>query len=91
MTKVTVAHFYMAFLTLILYYCMLLIGFHEAIGDVLALSVATPTHLEKIGLLPDYEPDPGRYKINHTLFYIILAGVPGVARGNKVTISQNKL
>ncbi|KAM9006207.1 angiotensin-converting enzyme isoform X2 [Sarcophilus harrisii] len=26
-------------------------GFHEAIGDVLALSVSTPTHLNKIGLL----------------------------------------
>lgn len=26
-------------------------GFHEAIGDVLALSVSTPTHLHKIGLL----------------------------------------
>nr|XP_008530916.1 PREDICTED: angiotensin-converting enzyme-like [Equus przewalskii] len=26
-------------------------GFHEAIGDVLALSVSTPTHLYKIGLL----------------------------------------
>ena len=26
-------------------------GFHEAIGDVLALSVSTPTHLHKINLL----------------------------------------
>ncbi|KAK3605969.1 hypothetical protein CHS0354_019648 [Potamilus streckersoni] len=26
-------------------------GFHEAIGDVMALSVSTPTHLHKIGLL----------------------------------------
>jgi len=26
-------------------------GFHEAIGDVLALSVSTPVHLKKIGLL----------------------------------------
>ena len=34
-------------------------GFHEAIGDVLALSVSTPEHMEKIGLLPDYVPDPG--------------------------------
>lgn len=29
-------------------------GFHEAVGDVLALSVSTPKHLEKIGLLKDY-------------------------------------
>lgn len=30
-------------------------GFHEAVGDTIALSVATPTHLKEIGLLPDYE------------------------------------
>ena len=35
-------------------------GFHEAIGDVMSLSVATPTHLETIGLLPGYVPDPGK-------------------------------
>lgn len=29
-------------------------GFHEAVGDVLALSVSTPKHLEKIGLLKNY-------------------------------------
>ncbi|CAG0920638.1 unnamed protein product [Notodromas monacha] len=33
-------------------------GFHEAIGDTLALSVATPVHLKKIGLLdPNFELD----------------------------------
>lgn len=29
-------------------------GFHEAIGDVIGLSVSTPTHMHKIGLLPNY-------------------------------------
>lgn len=29
-------------------------GFHEAIGDTMALSVATPNHLKKINLLKDY-------------------------------------
>ncbi|XP_068242902.1 angiotensin-converting enzyme-like [Palaemon carinicauda] len=33
-------------------------GFHEAVGDVLALSVATPKHLKKIGLLEKIEEDP---------------------------------
>ncbi|CAG2062078.1 unnamed protein product [Timema podura] len=33
-------------------------GFHEAIGDTIALSVATPQHLEKIGLLENYEDTP---------------------------------
>ncbi|CAG0918117.1 unnamed protein product [Notodromas monacha] len=30
-------------------------GFHEAIGDTLALSVATPKHLQTIGLLTNYQ------------------------------------
>merc|ERR1712198_367360 len=32
-------------------------GFHEAVGDVLALSVATPKHLHKIGLLKTLQND----------------------------------
>lgn len=27
-------------------------GFHEAIGDVIGLSVSTPKHLHRIGLIP---------------------------------------
>ena len=27
-------------------------GFHEAIGDTMALAVNTPTHLQDLGLLP---------------------------------------
>ncbi|EAT38829.1 AAEL009316-PB, partial [Aedes aegypti] len=30
-------------------------GFHEAVGDTIALSVATPEHFRKIGLLDNYE------------------------------------
>ncbi|KAG8447001.1 hypothetical protein GDO86_014445 [Hymenochirus boettgeri] len=33
-------------------------GFHEAIGDVLALSVSTPKHLNSIGLLDKVEDNP---------------------------------
>ncbi|KAK4008639.1 hypothetical protein OUZ56_013772 [Daphnia magna] len=33
-------------------------GFHEAIGDVMALSVATPKHLSKIGLIKNYTVSP---------------------------------
>ncbi|XP_068161194.1 angiotensin-converting enzyme [Antennarius striatus] len=33
-------------------------GFHEAIGDVMALSVATPKHLLSIGLLDKVESNP---------------------------------
>lgn len=32
-------------------------GFHEAVGDVLSLSVSTPKHLEKIGLLKNFVLD----------------------------------
>ncbi|KAK9880161.1 hypothetical protein WA026_010032 [Henosepilachna vigintioctopunctata] len=32
-------------------------GFHEAIGDTIALSVNTPKHLHKIGLLNEYKDD----------------------------------
>ncbi|KAG8175126.1 hypothetical protein JTE90_010533 [Oedothorax gibbosus] len=33
-------------------------GFHEAIGDVLALSASTPKHLQSIGLLEEVSDDP---------------------------------
>ncbi|XP_072029767.1 angiotensin-converting enzyme-like [Amphiura filiformis] len=33
-------------------------GFHEAVGDVLALSVSTPKHLQDVGLLDDVVDDP---------------------------------
>lgn len=36
---------------------MLIKGFHEAIGDVFAISASTPKHLEKMGLLENYEHD----------------------------------
>ncbi|XP_077290224.1 angiotensin-converting enzyme-like isoform X2 [Arctopsyche grandis] len=39
-------------------------GFHEAVGDVMSLSVSTPKHLKKIGLLPDI-PDDAQTEINH--------------------------
>lgn len=29
-------------------------GFHEAVGDTIALSVSTPTHLAKINLISNY-------------------------------------
>lgn len=32
-------------------------GFHEAVGDVMALSVSTPKHLRKIGLLNNTDDD----------------------------------
>lgn len=36
-------------------------GFHEAVGDTLSLSVSTPQHLVKIGLLDNYVEDKGEF------------------------------
>lgn len=35
-------------------------GFHEAVGDVLALSVSTPVHLQAVGLLDEISEDDGK-------------------------------
>ena len=36
-------------------------GFHEAVGDTIALSVMVPEHLESIGLLNNTVGDDGRF------------------------------
>ena len=36
-------------------------GFHEAVGEIMSLSAATPKHLKALGLLPsDFVDDKGR-------------------------------
>ncbi|CAG2109942.1 unnamed protein product [Medioppia subpectinata] len=42
-------------------------GFHEAIGDLLALSVSTPNHLKKIGLLTLDSIDKDKVNIKYQL------------------------
>ena len=37
------------------------IGFHEALGDLMTLSVGTPAHLHKIKLLDKYVDDEGEH------------------------------
>ena len=37
---------------------MIFIGFHEAIGDTMALAVQTPKHLQSIGLLKNISNTP---------------------------------
>lgn len=44
-------------------------GFHEAVGDVMSLSVSSPKHLEKIGLLKNYVDDE-EAKINQFYFTV---------------------
>lgn len=34
-------------------------GFHEAVGDVLALSVSTPKHLKEVNLIDEYTATEG--------------------------------
>ena len=38
---------------------LIVVGFHEALGDTIALSVSTPDHLRQIGLLGDIKRDKG--------------------------------
>lgn len=38
-------------------------GFHEAIGDLMALSVSTPSHLKMLGLLQDDSIDPTEFQL----------------------------
>ncbi len=34
-------------------------GFHEALGDLITLSVMTPTHLKKLDLIDDFVENEG--------------------------------
>ncbi|KAJ1523168.1 hypothetical protein ONE63_001059 [Megalurothrips usitatus] len=40
-------------------------GFHEAVGDTIALSVSTPNHLRKVGLLPAGSRDDPESELNY--------------------------
>ncbi|XP_004435206.1 PREDICTED: angiotensin-converting enzyme 2 [Ceratotherium simum simum] len=42
-------------------------GFHEAVGEIMSLSVATPNHLKAIGLLPSYFYEDSETEINFLL------------------------
>nr|CAD7586834.1 unnamed protein product [Timema genevievae] len=50
-------------------------GFHEAVGDVMSLSVSTPKHLRKVGLLDANSVDDYEATIN----YLYLQGLQKVA------------
>lgn len=49
-------------------------GFHEAVGDVLALSVTTPKHLHAVGLLEELLDDP-----NTDLNYLMATALDKIA------------
>ena len=38
-------------------------GFHEAIGELMSMSVATVKHLQSVGLMDAIEEDPGTEKL----------------------------
>ena len=46
-------------------------GFHEAVGDVLSLSVSTPEHLEEIGLLSEVTTDYGELNTKRESYSLI--------------------
>lgn len=42
-------------------------GFHEAVGEIMSLSAATPKHLQGLGLLPlDFTDDNGTIDLDNT-------------------------
>lgn len=45
-------------------------GFHEAVGDVMSLSVTTPAHLHKINLLESVTSDAGNNTKYHSAQYV---------------------
>ncbi|KAK8381641.1 hypothetical protein O3P69_018624 [Scylla paramamosain] len=49
-------------------------GFHEALGDTIIMSVGTPRHLQKVGLLKEVEEDP-EVEMNY-LLRVALRWVP---------------
>jgi hypothetical protein len=55
--------------------CQLCAGFHEAVGDVIALSVLTPKHLREVGLL-ERDSSAGHYET--TINYLFLQGLQKV-------------
>lgn len=46
-------------------------GFHEAIGDTLALSVSTPKHLIEVGLLDDPNASISKFFFKFIPFYFV--------------------
>lgn len=43
-------------------------GFHEAVGEIMSLSAATPSHLQSLGLLPpDFKQDYGKVQLHTCL------------------------
>ena len=46
------------------------LGFHEAIGDTMALAVNTPAHLEGLGLLPDTSSSGSKDEEKENIAYL---------------------
>jgi len=46
-------------------------GFHEAIGDTLALAVSTPKHLQAVGLLPKDIPEGEEADLNYLMSILL--------------------
>lgn len=55
-------------------------GFHEAIGDTMALSASTPQHLHKIGLLENLQNDRGSKSVYREIILII--ATKGILKAN---------
>ena len=65
-------------------FCVYL-GFHEAIGDTMALAVNTPAHLKTLGLLPDTKSNDKEKENIAYLFHVALQKVFGSKPRNSQT------
>ncbi|XP_066301019.1 angiotensin-converting enzyme-like isoform X2 [Branchiostoma lanceolatum] len=64
-------------------------GFHEAVGDTIALSAMTPGHLRTVGLLEDW-PDSHESEINFLLRQA-LDKIPALAMGLMIDTWQSRV
>ena len=60
-------------------------GFHEAVGDTMSLSVDTPQHLQKIGLLKEVSNDTGKMVI-----LVLKKRSTPISRCNEPRMNQNR-
>lgn len=50
-------------------------GFHEAIGDTIALAVNTPAHLAEVNLLPGWTPSEGEESLKTDLNFLMMTAL----------------
>ena len=70
-------------------FCFIILGFHEAIGDTMALAVNTPAHLKGLELLPDTSLSGSKDEEKENIAYLFHVALQKVSfllvHNNKIT------